>query len=120
VADRALIARLDLAREHADDATLADSARLARTWYLSEGSSHPSFETLAILNPSPRVARVPAPAPAPVQPRPSHRRSRGIIVVHVLAHAQVIVDVARLPSRQRVVIVARADRPVLVERAPFR
>jgi len=41
-------------------------------------------------------------------------------VARVPAHAQVIVDVARLLPRQRVVIVARADRPVLVERAPFR
>ncbi len=103
-------------RGHADDATLAGSARLARAWYLSEGSRRPSFETLAILNPSPRVAHV----TVTVQPRPSHGRSRGAIAVRVLAHAQVIVDVARLPSRQRVVIVARADRPVLVERAPFR
>ncbi len=54
-----------------------------------------------------------------IHPRPSHGRSQGTIVVRVPAHAQVIVDVAHLPSRQRVVV-ARADRPVLVVRAPFR
>jgi len=110
-ADRRVTAQLDIARPGRDGDSILGNTGLGQTWYLAEGYTGLTFrETVAVLNPGARAARV------SLQLLPFGGRRGRVAVVTVRAHSEGVYDVGRLLPRASLSIVARSNQPIVVAR----
>lgn len=111
--DKAIALSLTLRRPGRDGDFITPATRLSRQWYLAEGSTNLTFhESLDILNPDPRL---PARVMLRLMSGPNHPR-RTILVI-VPPHSESVVDVNQALPGASVSVAAKADRPVVVDRA---
>jgi len=111
IADQRVAAQLDIIRPGRDGDSLLGNTGTGQTWYLAEGYTGLTFhETVAILNPGARAARV------HMQLLPFGGRRGRTVTVAVAARSHVVVDVNRLLPGQSLSVVARSSEPVVVAR----
>ena len=108
--DRTIAAGLTLTRPGRDDDALTGATAPQDRWYLAEGYTALSFhETVSILNPDSRGARV-------TLRLLSNGGAARMVVVPVGAHREATVDINRLLPGRAVSVVATSDQQVVVER----
>ncbi len=116
-ADAHVAAQLLLDRPGRDGDSILGNTSLGTRWYLAEGYTNLTFhETIALLNPGRRTARV----TLLLRPFALHEHLHGgarTVVVAVAPHSERVVDINPLRPMRSLSVLATSDRAIVVERS---